>query len=156
MPDHVHGLLHIPTASNGHNPTALRGACRGGMEAFGKPVAGSIPTVIRSYKRAVSRELGQKFWHPRFYEVRARDERAIANIRRYIRENPANYQVVRRAEPVYLGNQALLSGRKAAFLASRGRDNLPGPVSFSPGEIKFEPLRFLARSVQALRVQHES
>ncbi|WP_190490723.1 transposase, partial [Limnospira platensis] len=88
MPDHVHGLLHIPTASNGHNPTARRGERRGGMEAFGKPVPGSIPTVIRSYKSAVSRALGQKFWHPRFYEVRARDERAIANIRRYIRENP--------------------------------------------------------------------
>ena len=134
MPDHVHGLLHIPTACRGAMDSACRGA-RGGMEAFGKPVAGSIPTVIRSYKSAVSRALGQKFWHPRFYEVRARDERAVANIRRYIRENPANYQVVRGAEPVYLGNQALLSGRKAAFLASRGCDTLPGPVPFSPGEI---------------------
>lgn len=80
-------------------------------------------------------KVADAFWHPRFYEVRARDERAIANIRRYIRENPANDQVVRGAEPVYLGNQALLSGRKAAFLASRGRDTLPGPVSFAPGEI---------------------
>ncbi|MCC5850752.1 MAG: hypothetical protein JJU29_21905 [Verrucomicrobia bacterium] len=137
MPDHVHGLLIIPAAcekdieQSVHSPTA----CRGGMEAFGKPVAGSIPTVIRSYKGAVTKALSQKVWHPRFYEVRARDERARNNIRRYIRDNPANYQVVRGANPVCLGNQALLKQPMVAFLASRGPTRLPGPVPFAPGEV---------------------
>lgn len=126
MPDHVHGLLHIP------------GSCRdglGGMEAFGKPVAGSIPTVIRSFKGAVTKAIGQKLWHPRFYEVRARDDRARENIRRYILENPANYQVVQGATPTYLGNQALLKHPLIAFLASRGPAYLTGPVPFSPDEV---------------------
>jgi hypothetical protein len=56
MPNHLHGILLIndtlirarhcraPTIEQNHIPKT---------EKFGKPVSGSIPTVIRSYKSAV-------------------------------------------------------------------------------------------------------
>jgi REP element-mobilizing transposase RayT len=133
MPNHVHGLLQLvdsPTAC--HSATA----CRGGMEAFGKPVAGSVPTIMRSYKSAVTRALGEQVWQGRFYEVRARDDAARMNIRHYIRANPQNFHVVvHGAEPKYRGNQALLDQPKVGFLASRGPADLPGKLSMKPGEV---------------------
>jgi REP element-mobilizing transposase RayT len=126
MPDHVHGLVQLV-----HSPTA----CRGGMEAFGKPVAGSVPTIMRSYKAAVSKALGESVWQGRFYEVRARDDAARANIRRYIRDNPRNYHAVMNGgEPQSLGNKALLNMPKVGFLASRGQDALHGSLPLKPTE----------------------
>lgn len=126
MPDHVHGLLRLVDT-----PTA----CRGGMEAFGKPVAGSVPTIVRSYKGAVTRALGRNPWHRRFYEVRARDGSARANIRRYIRDNPRNYDAVTNGgEPRFLGNKALLDLPKVGFLASRGPRSPHGSLPLKPGE----------------------
>ena len=125
MPNHVHGcaLADRPTA------------CRGPLEAFGKPVAGSVPTILRSYKGAVTRALGRNVWHRRFYEVRARDERARSNIRNYIRRNPANYDAVMVCgKPELLGNRALLDLPKVGFLASRGQASLHGSLPLKPGE----------------------
>jgi REP element-mobilizing transposase RayT len=126
MPDHVHGLIQLVD-----RPTA----CRGPLEAFGKPVAGSIPTIMRSYKAAVSRALGERVWQSRFYEVRARDEAARANIRRYIRANPENDDIVAKGvEPACVGNKTLLNGPKLGFLASRGATALHGSLPLKPGE----------------------
>ncbi len=126
MPNHIHGLLQLVDRDT---------ACRGRLEAFGKPVAGSIPTIVRSYKAAVSRALGESVWQSRFYEVRARDEAARANIRCYIRANPENDEVVASGvEPASLGSQALLSGPKLGFLASRGSSSPHGSLPLKPGE----------------------
>ncbi|MFA4943392.1 MAG: hypothetical protein WC789_01680 [Lentisphaeria bacterium] len=130
MPNHVHGLLQLVGAT-------ARGAtaCRARMEAFGKPVAGSIPTILRSYKGAVTRALGEKLWQSRFYDMRARDDAARENIRAYIRHNPENFAAVMQgAEPQYLGNRALLDLPKVGFLASRGEENPHGRLPLKPGE----------------------
>ena len=129
MPNHVHGLLRLTADGwDVHGLTARR-------EAFGKPVAGSVPTILRSYKGAVTRALGRNPWHRRFYEVRARDERARTNIRNYIRRNPENYEaVVNGGEPTFLGNKALLDLPKVGFLASRGQASLHGNLPLRPGE----------------------
>lgn len=126
MPNHVHGLLQLI-----NSPTA----CRGGLEAFGKPVAGSVPTIMRSYKAAVSKALCESLWQSRFYEVRARDEAARVNIRRYIHDNPRNYEaVINGGEPQTLGNKALLEMPKKGFLASRGQDTPHGKLPLKSGE----------------------
>jgi hypothetical protein len=135
MPDHVHGLLHLV-----YGATACRGsmdtACRGPLEAFGKPVAGSVPTIVRSYKAAVSRALGYSPWQGRFYEVRARTELARANIRRYLRDNPRNYHALANAgAPQYWGNRVLLDLPKVGFLASRGKASLPDAWPARSGEV---------------------
>lgn len=52
MPDHLHGLLLIVWARHGVPK----------QEAYGKPIAGSVPTIVRSFKAAstsrVRKELG--------------------------------------------------------------------------------------------------
>lgn len=106
------------------------------MEAFGKPVAGSVPTIVRSYKAAVARALGERVWQSRFYEVRARDEAARANIRRYIRDNPLNYDAVMNAgEPQLLGNKELLTMPQVGFVASRGQNGRHGTLPIKRGEV---------------------
>ncbi len=129
MPNHVHGLLHLtPDDWEFHGHTARR-------EAFGKPIAGSVPTIVRSYKGAVSRALGESVWQSRFYEVRARDDAARANIRRYIGDNPRNYDAVMNGgEPEFHGNRALLCLPKLGFLASRGQNAPHGSLPLKPGE----------------------
>ena len=126
MPNHVHGLLRLVDRAT---------ACRGPMEAFGKPVAGSVSTIIRSYKGAVTRELRKNVWQSRFYEVRARDDAARTNIRRYIQHNPENYDAVMNGgEPQCLGNKTLLDMPTVGFLASRGQDAMHGALPLKAGE----------------------
>ncbi len=67
-------------------------------EAFGKPVAGSLPTIIRSYKSAAARQInhmrqtpGQPVWHRNYYEHIIRSEAALNRIREYILYNPARW-----------------------------------------------------------------
>jgi putative transposase len=129
MPNHVHGLLNL--TAEGWNINGLTAR----REAFGRPVAGSVPTIVRSYKAAVSKALGESVWQSRFYEVRARDDAARTNIRNYIRRNPGNYDAVMNGgEPRFLGNKTLLNMPKVGFLASRGQNALHGSLPIKPGE----------------------
>ena len=47
MPNHVHGIIVIRDDSRG---TIYRAPT---MEKFGKPIEGSLPTIVRTYKAAV-------------------------------------------------------------------------------------------------------
>jgi len=115
MPNHIHGLIRLL-----NDTTAAPISHSSNLEAFGRPVAGSIPTIMRSYKGAVTRAIGRKVWQRRFYDVRPRDEAALDGIREYIRHNPENFAAVTQSgEPQYLGNRGLLNMPKVGFLASR-------------------------------------
>jgi REP element-mobilizing transposase RayT len=68
-------------------------------EAFGKPTKGSIPTIIRSYKSAVTKKIneinnqqGDKVWQPNYYECVIRNKKELNRIRVYIRKNPENWK----------------------------------------------------------------
>ncbi len=82
MPNHFHGIICISDSTG----TARRART---TEKYGKPVQGSIPTIIRSFKSAVTRsahELGlfinSPIWHRNYYEHVIRD---------YIVTNPGNW-----------------------------------------------------------------
>ena len=53
MPNHVHGILII--IDNGRG-TACRAPT---VERFGKPVANSLPTIIRSFKSATTKRINE-------------------------------------------------------------------------------------------------
>lgn len=91
MPNHVHGIIWI----NGRDT-----ACRvPTMEQFGKPVSGSVSTIIRSFKSAVTKHInilhntpGENIWQRNFYERIIRDEAELNGIREYIHSNPALWE----------------------------------------------------------------
>ncbi|MDZ7722170.1 MAG: transposase [candidate division KSB1 bacterium] len=60
------------------------------------PKSGSVSTLIRSYKSAVTRHahrLGFDFtWQSRFYDHIIRNDQAFERISDYIRNNPLNWQ----------------------------------------------------------------
>jgi len=91
MPNHLHSIISITdstgTARHAHT-----------NEKFGRPVQGSIPTIIRSFKSAVTKsahELGlfikSQIWHRNYYEHVIRNEEALERIRNYIITNPENW-----------------------------------------------------------------
>jgi len=74
-------------------------------------------------------------WHRNYWDVIVRDEKALGNIRHYIRNNPRNYDAVMNvAKPQFLGNPALLKMPKMGFLASRGKDTPHGRLPMKKGE----------------------
>ncbi len=103
MPDHLHGLIAIlnEREGDGHN-LKTDTACRvptEGKEVFSHPTQGSIPTVVRSYKSAVTKLVHERFpskmekvWQSRYYERVIRNERELREAISYIRSNPANWE----------------------------------------------------------------
>jgi REP element-mobilizing transposase RayT len=108
MPNHFHGIIvitgggtarrartdgmrHTPTDGTHHAPT---------VERFGKPVSNSIPTIIRAFKSAVTREInrfrqtpGEKLWQRNYYEHVIRDEKDHHRLYRYIESNPLKWEL---------------------------------------------------------------
>jgi REP element-mobilizing transposase RayT len=105
MPNHVHGILTVPrpraarrhaSIEDGHGcPVPLQSS----MERFQQPTAGSIPTIIRSYKGTVT-YLGRQrlsrpslsIWQSNYHERVLRDGKEFAQASRYIFENPMKWQ----------------------------------------------------------------
>lgn len=87
MPNHIHGILVlVDDAAKSSNLPA--------QERFGKPVAGSLPTIVRLYKAAVSRRInelrsapGVPIWQRNYYEHIIRNDESLNRIRTYIDTN---------------------------------------------------------------------
>lgn len=98
MPNHVHGVIVI---IDNDRADALASARRGAIyraptttEKFGKPVKGSLPTIVRTYKAAVTRRIGRELnatgiWQRNYYEHIIRDEKDLQNKTDYIEANPS-------------------------------------------------------------------
>jgi putative transposase len=90
MPNHVHGIVVI---TNGRGTVR-----RAPTERFGKPVAESIPTIMRAFKSAstkhineIRRTRGTPVWQRNYYEHVVRNDEELEAIRQYILNNPANW-----------------------------------------------------------------
>ena len=105
MPNHIHGILEITNNENNINVNNCRKIdihCRGTacraltFEQFGDPIKGSIPTIIRSYKSAVTKQLHNdgfigSIWQRNYYEHIIRNDDDYKNIVEYIIYNPAKW-----------------------------------------------------------------
>jgi len=90
MPNHLHALLLL------HRQEARGGSTR---EAFQKPVRGSLPTIIRSFKGTASvriKEAGIRLAHPvwqrNYFERVVRNGKEFTAAMRYILENPVRWR----------------------------------------------------------------
>jgi putative transposase len=119
MPNHIHGIIYIVdgrgTAVGGRGTAELgeafdyesiRRAPTGDettrhaptTEQFGKPIPGSIPTIIRSYKSAVALRVNlsrqtrdNPVWQRNYYEHVIRNQADYERIAGYILDNPVNW-----------------------------------------------------------------
>ena len=93
MPNHVHGIVEI-----GEKRVEVRHAVplqKYNGEKFGKPRPGTVSTILRSFKAAVTIEvhklnlfLDESLWQSRFYDHIIRDDKDFFFIEQYIRLNP--------------------------------------------------------------------
>ncbi|MBM3155975.1 MAG: transposase [Chloroflexi bacterium] len=93
MPNHVHGIAMIIDKCRGT-------ACRAPTEKFGHPTPKSLPTIIRSFKSAVTNRInalrgtpGAPFWQRNYYEHVIRNETDFNDIRQYILDNPIKWDM---------------------------------------------------------------
>jgi REP element-mobilizing transposase RayT len=91
MPNHIHCIIILDSLRRG---TARRAP----TEGFGKPLANSIPTIVRAYKSAVTKCInefrktpGASVWQRNYYEHVVRDDNDLNRIREYIECNPARW-----------------------------------------------------------------
>jgi putative transposase len=101
MPNHVHGIIRIIDEDEKFGSTV--GARRrraptntDNIEQFGKPVPGSIPTIVRAFKSAVTYCAGKELnssnlWQSNYYEHIIRDDHDYERIAFYIAQNPSNW-----------------------------------------------------------------
>ncbi|HEX8948776.1 MAG TPA: transposase [Dissulfurispiraceae bacterium] len=92
MPNHFHGIVVIDDDCRG---TARRAPTE---ERFAKPVAGSLPTIMRSFNSAVTKNIneirntpGVPVWQRNYYEHVIRNDDEMNHIREYIVNNPARW-----------------------------------------------------------------
>ena len=87
MPDHIHGILRMNRRGTPWRAPTPR-------EAFGGPVSGSLPTVIRSFKSAVGilaagqRLCSGRVWQRGDYERVIRGQKELDRLREYVVQNP--------------------------------------------------------------------
>ena len=93
MPNHIHGIVWI---DNNEDVGAQRR--RAPTEQFGKPIAGSLPTIIRAYKSAVTYAInemrgtrGAPVWQRNYYEHVIRNPNDLEQIYKYIQFNPIQW-----------------------------------------------------------------
>lgn len=90
MTDHFHGIVIIKEPG-----TARRAPT---VERFGKPVAGSLSTILRGFKSAVTKRInvlrstpGEAVWQRGYYEHVIRRNEKIKLVREYIANNPLRW-----------------------------------------------------------------
>jgi len=94
MPNHVHGIIILNDCAVG----ARHAVPLPNVERFGKPVPGSISTIVRSFKSAVTNRInlmrntpGASVWQRNYYERIIRDEQEHETTLDYIYSNPQNW-----------------------------------------------------------------
>ncbi len=136
MPNHIHGIIWIVDDVGARRRRAPT------LERFGKPVSGSIPTIVRAFKSAVTRRInalrgtpGAPVWQRNYYEHVIRNEPALHHIREYIATNPARWAVDREnpnrqeQDPFdrWLAGQGRLPPSHRPAPPHRGTNRLPLP-----------------------------
>jgi len=113
MPNHFHGIIVID--DRGWARLEMNGAADLGtgtvhraptpiIERFGKPTSNTIPTIIRGFKAAVTKQINtiqinagvynmpERIWQKNYYEHVIRNETSLNKIREYIMSNPLNWK----------------------------------------------------------------
>jgi putative transposase len=100
MPNHIHGIIIIETLTvpTLHATSVLNLHATSVQTQFMSeisPKPGSLASVIRSYKSAVSKNVhlidSDFSWHPRYYDHIIHSRKELERIRQYIINNPGRW-----------------------------------------------------------------
>ncbi len=96
MPNHLHGILSIKERARHAVPLQIARS----VEDFQRPVAASIPTIVRSFKAAVTKQARSdtnspafNVWQSNYFERILRNATEIKSATRYVIENPSRWMV---------------------------------------------------------------
>jgi REP element-mobilizing transposase RayT len=98
MPNHVHGLIVLNNHIDPVEPLHCNGSTKTISEQMAaiSPKTGSLGSVVRSYKSAVSRlahQAGFEFgWQERYWDHIVRNDGELGRIRNYIIRNPVKWE----------------------------------------------------------------
>jgi REP element-mobilizing transposase RayT len=149
MPNHFHAIFvfgDVRADTQGADTQGADTQVRADTQGADTQVRPYLGTVVQwlktmstnEYIRGVKMHGWPRFdgtlWQRNYYERIVRDDAALTNIRRYIRENPANFTALTAVgEPrVVAGNPEILSLPRMGFMASRGRGGPMCPPSMCP------------------------
>ncbi|HNR01719.1 MAG TPA: hypothetical protein PKK59_04215 [Anaerolineaceae bacterium] len=96
MPNHIHGIIWLTNGGTVRRaPTMNQIPAK---ERFGKPVSGSVPTIVRAYKSIVTKRVNllqiipsQPVWQRNYYEHIITTGRDYETITEYIYSNPIHW-----------------------------------------------------------------
>ena len=95
IPNHFHGILIITESLR---RDVARNVSTNKKYSDISPVSGSLSTIIRGFKSAVTNQIHKHgdnhfSWQPRFYDRIIRNERELNAIRTYIKLNPLRWEL---------------------------------------------------------------
>jgi putative transposase len=114
MPNHLHGIIIIKNDHDDRRGTlrhaddrnaddyngTLQRASTSNIESFGKPVFGSLPTIVRSFKSTTTKQINElrnmpeiPLWQRNYYEHVVRNDDDLNEIREYIINNPLKWDL---------------------------------------------------------------
>jgi REP element-mobilizing transposase RayT len=79
MPNHIHMIIAVQNDETGAMRTS-------------RPTNTVIPSIMRSFKGIVTKEIGFSLWQRSFHDRIIRNEAEYQRIYQYIEENPAHWQ----------------------------------------------------------------
>lgn len=98
MSNHLHGLVVLLGKEEADTACRVPTTDNLKQEAFSKPTTGSIPTIIRSFKSAVTKLIHERYpsqmdtiWQSRYYERVIRNEKELIAAINYLRDNPIKW-----------------------------------------------------------------
>jgi REP element-mobilizing transposase RayT len=103
MPNHLHGIViitqHAANVGARHAVPLQSRPEPTPVQAFGKPISGSLPMIVRSFKSAAARLVNisrdtpsAPLWQRNYYEHIIRNENDLNRIRAYIENNPSTWE----------------------------------------------------------------
>ncbi len=100
MPNHTHGIIILTAGDATQQDTPPQ------KREFGKPIAGSLGTIVNAFKSAVTRRInllrdtpGAPVWQRNYHEHIIRDEKTYRYIFNYVLNNPALWEEDRLYNP---------------------------------------------------------
>ena len=104
MPNHLHGIIIIENDYYNRRGTLMRADDCTPMcaktESFGKPVSGSLPTIVRGFKSTTTKQINKSrnipemsLWQRNYYEHVVRNDDDLSETREYIINNPLKWEL---------------------------------------------------------------